>query len=100
MATVRLRNTNPLGQVDLPLINRQGADHLGVEGIGNLEPGEVFEVDEALAGRAPSGTPGEDDYDLGEGLLAQIGNFELANDAPLPVAAEPAQPENEGSDES
>jgi hypothetical protein len=81
MATVRLRNTNPLGQVDLPLINRQGAEHLGVEGIGNLEPGEVFEVDKELAGRAPSGTPGEDDYDLGEGLLAQIGNFELVESA-------------------
>jgi hypothetical protein len=77
MTTVRLRNINPLGQVDLPLINRQGDEHLGEEGIGNLEPGEVFEVDKELAGRAPSGTPGEDGYDLGEGLLAQIGNFEL-----------------------
>jgi len=85
MATVRLRNTNPLGQVDLPLIGRQeGPDGttLGVVGKGCLEPGEVFEVDAEIAGRAPSGTPGEDDWDPGIGLLAQIGNYELVEDAP------------------
>jgi hypothetical protein len=49
MATVRLRNINPLGHVDLPLINRQGDEHLGVEGIGNLEPGEVFDGPDAAA---------------------------------------------------
>jgi hypothetical protein len=79
MATVRLRNINPLGRVDLPLIGRQG-EHEG-EGVACLEPGEVFEVDAKVAGRAPSGTPGEADYDLGEGLLAQVGNYELADAA-------------------
>lgn len=80
MAIVRLRNINPLGRVDLPLIGRQGEDE--GEGVACLEPGETFEVDAKLAGRAPSGTPGEDDYDPGEGLLAQVGNFELVAKAP------------------
>lgn len=42
MATARLRNVNPLGRVDLPLIARQG-DVEG-EGEGCLEPGEEFDV--------------------------------------------------------
>lgn len=71
MATVRLKNVNPLGYVDLPLIRRA------------LKPGEEFDVDAAHAGRAPTpakGEPGDDDYapaDPGDGLLAQIGNYEL-----------------------
>lgn len=80
MPTVLLRNCNPLGQVDLPLIGRQedsDGSTLGTEGTGCLEPGEVFEVDAALAGRAPSGSVEDDDYDPGEGLLAQVGNYEL-----------------------
>lgn len=88
MATVLLRNINPLGQVDLRLVGREG-EPLGEEGSGCLEPGEVFEIDAALAGRAPTGTPswgepGQDDFapaskdwDPGEGLLAQVGNYEL-----------------------
>ena len=93
MPTVRLRNINPLGQVDLPLIGRQeGGDlaTLGVHGAGCLEPGEVFEVDAELAGHAPSTTTvdvlDDDDnptgevvelVDLGSGLLAQASNSEL-----------------------
>jgi hypothetical protein len=48
----KLKNTNPLGAVDLPLIGR------------SLEPGEEFEVpdEQALA------------------LLEQVGNFELVSD--------------------
>lgn len=96
MATVRLRNINPLGQVDLPLIGRQegeGWPTLGQHGVGCLEPGEVFEVDEELAGRAPSVTVedvlGEDGeptgetvehHDPGSGLLAQVGNYELVTE--------------------
>jgi hypothetical protein len=76
MTTVRLRNINPLGRVDLPLVGREG-DKEG-EGIACLEPGEVFAVPAALAGRPPSGKPG----DLGEGLLAQVGNYELADKPP------------------
>lgn len=50
MATVTLRNTNPLGQVDVPLLGRQG-EPFGTEGSGCLEPGEVFEVDKDVADR-------------------------------------------------
>lgn len=83
MATVLLRNTNPLGHIDLPLVGRQeGPDGatIGTEGVGGLEPGEVFEIDAELAGHAPTGTPGEDDYDPGSGLLAQVGNYELVEE--------------------
>jgi hypothetical protein len=66
MATVRLKNVNPLGQVDLPLLRR------------TLEPLEEFDCPTELAGRAPSvsedGVP-----DLGAGLLAQVGNYEHAD---------------------
>lgn len=71
MAIVRLRNVNPLGHVDLPLIGRQGpiedacldapADPCCCRpGAGCLKPGEEFEVD----------------TDLADGLLEQIGNYE------------------------
>jgi hypothetical protein len=40
-----------------------------------LDHGDPVEVDEDVAGRSPSGTPGEDDYDPGAGLLAQTANF-------------------------
>lgn len=48
MATVRLRNTNPLGEVDLPLIGR------------TLTPGEEFDID----------------AEQGSALLEQVGNYE------------------------
>jgi hypothetical protein len=66
MATVHIRYVGPIDEIDLPLIGR------------SVKRGEVFEVDEQHAGHAPSGTPGEDDYDPGEGLLAQVGNYEAA----------------------
>lgn len=66
MTTVRLVNTNPLGAVDLPLLGRA------------LDALEEFDCPEHLAGRGPSldadGLP-----DLGEGLLAQVGNYRLAD---------------------
>lgn len=43
-----LKHTNPLGQVDLPLIARQG-EPFGTHGEGCLEPDEEFEVDDATA---------------------------------------------------
>lgn len=46
-----------------------------------LAPNEPVEVDDATAGRAPKGNPGDDDYDPGEGLLAQTGNFATARTA-------------------
>lgn len=56
----KLRNINPLGQVDVPLLRRQG-EPFGVSGSGCLEPGEVFEVSEEIAGV----------------LLEQVDNYEL-----------------------
>lgn len=94
MTTVRLKNTNPLGHVDLPLIRRVDGtgDHIGTEGVGGLEPGEVFEIDTELAGRAPSGSVETDDYDPGVGLLAQVGNYELVADPPKKSATSDATP--------
>ena len=69
----KLRNINPLGQVDVPILGRQG-DPFGEEGRGCLEPGEVFETTDEIAGRAPSGD------DPGEGLLAQVDNYELVTE--------------------
>lgn len=79
MSTVQLRNTNPVGAVDLPLIGRQDGtgEHAGTEGVGALEPGEVFEVAAKVAGKAPTYDDEGNATDLGEGLLAQVGNYEL-----------------------
>jgi len=92
MSAVKLRNINPLGYVDLPLLRREAGPGEGpgharfeAEGAGCLVPGEVFECPAVLAGRAPSGEPGTTNYDLGEGLLAQVGNYELVTDEPTPL---------------
>lgn len=101
MSSVRLRNTNPLGLVDLPLIGRQGDDER--PGFGSLKPGEEFDVPAEVAGCAPGSwrlptddeaaeglrglttrvvAEGTEDEHVevlcpGKGLLAQVGNFEL-----------------------
>jgi hypothetical protein len=59
VSTVRIRNVNPLGQVDLPLIGRQ-QDPVGETGSGCLEPGEEFDVAAEHA----------------KILLEQVGNYE------------------------
>ena len=94
MATVHLKNTNPLGDVYVAALGRV------------VEAGEVFEVDSKVAGKAPGEfkrvsrdrDTGElhkhdravsrevvdgdgvvqhvETYDPGHGLLAQVGNFE------------------------
>lgn len=69
-----LKNTNPLGQVDVPLLRRQG-EPFGEEGSGCLEPGEVFECTE----------------DVGKRLLEQVGNYERVSEA----AAKKATPKTE-----
>jgi hypothetical protein len=74
-----LRHKNVIRQVDLPLIGRQG-EPFGETGSGCLEPGEEFDVSDAHAGRAPSTSKdadGNDVFDPGEGLLAQVDNYEL-----------------------
>lgn len=92
MAVVRLRNINPLGQVDLPLIHRQedpDGSTLGQNGVGCLEPGEVFEIDADLAGYGPRGSVEDGTYDPGVGLLAQVGNYELVDGDPVTPPALP-----------
>lgn len=66
---MKLRNVSPLGHLDFPLVGRV------------LKPGEEFDVDDEVAGRAPSLTvdDGVETFDPGEGLLAQVGNFERAD---------------------
>jgi hypothetical protein len=98
MPTVRLKNINPLGDVDLPAIGREADNY--------LRAGEEFDVDAELAGVAPgtvrpataaeltgnlAGLVRADSEDgqilvvcPGSGLLAQVGNYELV---PVPVVA-------------
>ena len=57
---MKIRNINPLGRVDVPLLRRQG--DIKDEGRGCLEPGEVIEVSDAI----------------GAALLEQTTNFEAA----------------------
>lgn len=96
MPTVTLKNTNPLGYVDVPLLGRQGPafDANGdptPAGSGCLVPGEEFEVDAEVAGRAPSmgcdncGKTHDSCIDHGEGLLAQVGNYELVESPATPT---------------
>lgn len=61
---VKIRNINPLGRVDVPLLRRQG--DIEGEGRGCLEPGEVIEVPD----------------ELGAVLLEQTTNFEAVADEP------------------
>lgn len=84
---VLLRNVSPLGEIDLPLIRREGDNgeygpgvnddgdpievRTAVHGSGCLERGEVFEVDDETAAH----------------LLEQVGNFELAE--PVDPASAP-----------
>lgn len=56
---MKIRNTSPLGRIDVPSLGRQG-DVVG-EGVGCLEPGEVIDVR---------------DDDVAALLLAQPANFE------------------------
>jgi len=86
---VLLRNINPVGEVWVAALDRV------------LEPGEVVDVPDDIAGTAPSAfvavdvpdkpwlarvthAGGWEQYDPGTGLLAQVGNWEVA-DAPAPV---------------
>lgn len=71
---MRLRNTNPLGAVDLPLIGK------------SLRPGEVFEVED----------------EQGTVLLEQVGNYaSVSDDTPLglPEDHEPQLPLGPEGDE-
>lgn len=67
---IRLRNTNPLGAVDVPILGR------------TLAAGEVFDCPADIAGRGPYVDDDGVEH-LGDGLLAQLGNYETAPDAAL-----------------
>lgn len=56
MSTIKIRNVNPLGDVDVPILRREGENYLSA--------GEVVEVD----------------AELGEALLEQTGNYVLVVD--------------------
>jgi len=64
-----LRNINPLGDVNV------------AHPVAQFVPaGATFDVPDDIAGRAPSTSKdkdGNDVVDPGEGLLAQVGNYEL-----------------------
>lgn len=87
MSTVKLRYVGGLLHADVPILAREG-EPLDDHGEGCLVRGEVFDCDPTVAGRAPKlaedGTLelGEDGQpaDPGEGLLAQVGNFEVVED--------------------
>lgn len=66
MPDVTLRNINPLGDVQIP--------SLGIE----VAAGETFTVPDDVAGKAPTVNADGVVKDLGKGLLAQAGNYELA----------------------
>jgi len=90
---MKLRNVNPLGHVDVPLLGRQGdngeyaeedergyAERTPTPGSGCLEPGEEFDATE----------------DQARQLLRQVGNFEPADDEArrlLDQMADEARPE-------
>lgn len=61
---MKIRNINPLGRVDVPLLRRQG--DIEGEGRGCLEPGEIVDVPD----------------DVAAVLLEQTTNFEAVADEP------------------
>src|SRR4051794_33635742 len=71
---VRITNVDPTGSTrEIELVADDGA-------ISDLvvAHGQTVTVDKALAGRAPSGEPGTEDFDAGAGLLAQTAVWALA----------------------
>jgi hypothetical protein len=95
VSTVQLRYIGGIEHVDVPILRREG-EPLEEHGVGCLVRGEVFTCDKTVAGRVPkladdgtleidpdTGQP----VDPGEGLLAQVANFELAS---KPAAKKPS----------
>lgn len=55
-----------------------------------VKRGETVELYPALAGRPPSGTPGDEGYDPGAGLLAQVDTWKPAKAVKAKTPAEEA----------
>ena len=53
-----------------------------------LEPGVAIEVSDELAGKPPSGSPGNKTYDPGSGLLAQVDKWETAPKSSTPATSD------------
>ena len=70
---MKIRNINPLGRVDVPLLRRQG--DIEGEGRGCLEPGEIVDVPD----------------DVAAVLLEQTTNFEAVADEPRTTRKEAAK---------
>ncbi len=70
---MKIRNINPLGRVDVPLLRRQG--DIEGEGRGCLEPGEIVDVPD----------------DVAAVLLEQTTNFEAVADEPRTARKEAAK---------
>ena len=60
-----------------------------------VKAGGTVDVDDALAGRAPSGTVEDSDFDPGAGLLAQVDNWQAAEKKPTTKSAAVAAPNEE-----
>ncbi|HEY6013471.1 MAG TPA: hypothetical protein VIU37_05680 [Candidatus Limnocylindrales bacterium] len=60
------------------LLYKGPIDEVFLVGVGVLKNGDTFDVPDAVAGRAPAAATDEAPADLGEGLLAQSDNYELA----------------------
>jgi hypothetical protein len=56
-------------------------EEVEVDGLGSVKRGEVVQAPPDLAGRAPSGSPDDEGYDPGVGLLAQTDNWQSAKPA-------------------
>ncbi|MGX7679077.1 hypothetical protein ACSMXN_09265 [Jatrophihabitans sp. DSM 45814] len=93
-----IKNINPLGQVDLPLIMREG-DPLDEHGVGCLEPGEEFEV---TAEHARMLLPQTLNYEPVDAEAHQILEALQAEAEPAedPVPADPAATPAAGEDTS
>lgn len=73
MATVKITNISPLGDLDVPIIGRI------------VKAGESVEVSEEIAGHAPDASLSPDDPGVyGRGLLAQVSNWTLEQSASSP----------------
>lgn len=59
-------------------------------------PGEPVEVPDEVAGRPPKGKPEDEDYDPGEGLLAQTSNWAKAGTKAAKAAIEASEEPTNG----
>jgi hypothetical protein len=76
MATIKIQNVSPLGDLDVPILGRI------------VTAGEIIDVDTDIAGTTPT-TPTDTDPGHGSGLLAQVGAWALPAKVFTPPASTP-----------